>query len=71
MAGKSIDDVSVGAGYLKKAGVRTMVIRMGSSYEQSQLSTMAFTPDYILRANTLLELPGVREEAAGFLYQGP
>ncbi|EDO28536.1 predicted protein [Nematostella vectensis] len=50
IAGKSTDDVAAGAGALKEMGVKTIAFGMGESFEQSQLTTIAFQSSYVLTA---------------------
>ena len=43
IAGSSTDDVSSSASSLKTAGVKIIAVGMGSSFVQSQLTSMAFS----------------------------
>lgn len=70
MAGKSSDDVSSGAGSLKTAGVKIIAVGMGGSFDQGQLSSMAFSSSYVVTASSFSGLAGIKGQVTTLISQG-
>ena len=70
MAGKSSDDVSSGAGSLKSAGVKIIAIGMGGSFDQAQLSSMAFSSSYVLTVASYSGFASMTGQLTALISQG-
>ena len=70
IAGSSTDDVSSAAGSLKTAGVKIIAVGMGSSFVQSQLTSMAFSSSYVLTAALYGGLAGITGSITSLISQG-
>lgn len=70
IAGSSTDDVSSAAGSLKTAGVKIIAVGMGSSFVQSQLTSMAFSSSYVLTAASYGDLAGITGSITSLISQG-
>ena len=69
MAGKSTDDVSGVAESLKSAGVRILCLGMGSSFDKTQLTTMATEASYIQIATDYSQLATLSTLFVSFVGQ--
>lgn len=70
MAGKSSDVVSTAALSLKTVGVKILAVGMGGSFDQSQLSNMAFTSSYVQKAATFGDLKSMSGNLVTLISQG-
>ena len=70
IAGSSTDDVSSAASSLKTAGVKIIAVGMGSSFVQSQLTSMAFSSSYVLTAASYGGLAGITGSITSLISQG-
>ena len=70
MAGKSSDDVSSSAGSLKSASVKIIAVGMGGSFDQAQLTSMAFSSSYVLTAASFSGLAGISGSLTTLISQG-
>lgn len=70
IAGSSTDDVSSAAGSLKTAGVKIIAVGMGSSFVQSQLTSMAFSSSSVLTAASYGGLAGITGRITSLISQG-
>lgn len=70
MAGKSSDDVSSSAGSLKSASVKIIAVGMGGSFDQAQLTSMAFSSSYVLTAASFSGLAGISGSLITLISQG-
>ncbi|XP_078375014.1 cochlin-like isoform X2 [Oculina patagonica] len=59
LAGKSSDDISAPTASLKTAGVKIISVGMGGLFDQSQLSSMAFSSSHLLKAPSFGGLVGI------------
>lgn len=58
MAGKSVEDVSAPANFLKSAGVKIIGVGIRTSVDESQLSAIAFPSSYFLTIYSYSGLSG-------------
>ena len=70
MAGSSSDDVTSAAESLRSAGVKVIAVGIGSSFVQSQLTAMAFSPSYVQTATSYSGLSGISGSITGLISQG-
>lgn len=70
IAGSSTDDVSSAASSLKTAGVKIIAVGMGSSFVQSQLTSMAFSSSYVLTAASYGGLADITGSITSLISQG-
>lgn len=70
LAGKSSDDVSAPAASLKTAGVKIISVGMGGLFDQSQLSSMAFSSSHLLKAPSFGGLVGISGSLSTQISQG-
>lgn len=70
IAGKSSDGVTSGAGSLKSAGVKIIAVGMGGSFDQGQLSSMAYSSSYVLTAASFSGLTGISGQLTTLISQG-
>lgn len=71
MAGKSPGDVSTAAESLKTvAGVQIITVGMGGSFDQSQLSDIAYNPSHFLSTASFDGLAGINRSLCTLISQG-
>ena len=70
IAGKSSDDPVSGGTALKSAGVKTIVVGMGGSFDRVQLSSMAYSSSYIFMAASFSGLAGISGQITSLVSQG-
>lgn len=70
MAGRSSESLSSASQALKTAQVKTIVVGMGTSFDRTQLSTMAFSSSYVQTAASFLGLARIRQSVSGLVAQG-
>ena len=67
MAGRSSDSVNAPSEAIKGIGIKVICVGMGSSYDQEQLTIIASSAEYILKAVSYSELSGLSSKCVSFI----
>lgn len=70
LAGKSEYDVSKPANSLKTFGVKIIAVGMGGSFDQFDLSSMAYSPSYILSVTAVSNITSLKGSLTTLILQG-